>query len=213
MATKLILALDVTDFNESKKIVDELATRVEVFKIGSILFTREGRNVIDYIHNKGRKVFLDLKFFDIPNTVQEVCSAAAALGVEMFTIHLLGGKEMILSAMKGAAMGGKIPPLILGVTILTSTNAEILSEDMKVKLKLPDMVAHLAHMGYQEGVRGFVCSPLEIELLRKTLGSDAVLVTPGVRLAGDSLGDQKRVMTPKKAKEQDRKSTRLNSSH
>lgn len=204
--TKLIVALDVTNYTEATLLVDELHPYVDVFKVGSILFTLEGRKVVDYIRSKGRKVFLDLKFFDIPNTVKEACFAVSELGVDMFTIHLLGGKEMIRGSLGGimeyySHFHSDRTPLVLGVTVLTSMNDEILKKDLQIGHPVRDMVRHLARMGYDEGVRGFVCSPYEIEILRQELGQEVILVTPGVRLSGDSLGDQKRVMTPAKAKE------------
>lgn len=206
MATGLIVALDVKTFDEAKKIVDDLSPAVEVFKVGGILYLTDGNRLIEYIQSKGRKVFLDLKFFDIPNTVKETCFAATRLGVDMMTIHLLGGKEMIAGALAGVndalsvSKSGKAP-LILGVTILTSMNEAVIQNELKIQSDLPGMVKHLARQGYDCGVRGFVCSPHEIALLRGELGADVTLVTPGVRLSGDSAGDQKRVMTPKAARD------------
>jgi orotidine-5'-phosphate decarboxylase len=204
--TKLIVALDVTNYTEAELLVEELHPYVDVFKVGSILYTLEGKKVIDLIRAKGKKVFLDLKFFDIPNTVKEVSFVTSELGVDMFTIHLLGGKEMIRATLGGimdycSHFHSDRTPLVLGVTVLTSMNDEILRKDLQIGHPVKDMVRHLARMGYDEGVRGFVCSPFEIEILRQELGKDIILVTPGVRLSGDSLGDQKRVMTPAKAKE------------
>lgn len=204
--TKLIVALDVTTYTEAEILVNELHPYVDVFKVGSILYTREGKKLVDLIKSKGKKVFLDLKFFDIPNTVKEVSFAASELGVDMFTIHLLGGKEMIRASISGimdycSHYHSDNTPLILGVTVLTSMNDDILKHDLQIGHSVKDMVRHLAKTGFGEGVRGFVCSPYEIEPLRQELGQDVILVTPGVRLTGDSLGDQKRVMTPSKAKE------------
>lgn len=204
--TKLIVALDVTGYAEAEILINELHPYVDVFKVGSILYTREGKKVIDLIKSKGKKVFLDLKFFDIPNTVKEVSFVAAELGVDMFTIHLLGGKEMVRASIGGimdycSNYHSDHTPLVLGVTVLTSMNDETLKHDLQIGHPVKDMVRHLARNGYAEGVRGFVCSPYEIEILRQELGQDVILVTPGVRMTGDSLGDQKRVMTPVKAKE------------
>lgn len=205
MGTKLIVALDVKTFDEAKKLVDELADIVDVFKVGSILYTLEGKRIIEYIKSKGAEVFLDLKFFDIPNTVKGVSFAAANLGVDMFTIHLLGGREMILAAINGVMECSEIyklqkTPLILGVTILTSMNNTIIQDELKINSEVSDMVPHLARMGYEEGMRGFVSSPFEIEVLKNKLDG-ITLVTPGVRPANTAVGDQKRVMTPAQAKE------------
>lgn len=204
MSTRLIVALDVETLHEARTIVDDLEGQVEVFKVGSILYSRAGRDIIRYIQSKGAGVFLDLKFFDIPNTVKGVCKAVAEMGVDMFTIHLLGGQEMARGAREGVAealqkeKSGK-QPLILGVTILTSMNDQIIREDLHIHKPVSDMVPFLAGRGYEAGLRGFVCSPFEIEAL-KSRYPDAVLVTPGIRLAGESLGDQKRVMTPGEAR-------------
>ncbi len=205
MNTKLILALDANNLVEAKHIIDELYTYIEIFKVGSILYSAEGIKVIEYIHSRGRSVFLDLKFFDIPNTVKGVSFVVCQMNVKMFTFHLLGGKEMIRAMLDGirdclARCPVKEKPLPLGVTILTSMNDRIMREEMKITLKLQDMIKHLAKMGFNEGVRGFVCSPMEVGLLRKELGNETILVTPGIRLEDDAAGDQKRVMTPAEAK-------------
>jgi orotidine-5'-phosphate decarboxylase len=204
MSTKLIVALDVKSFDEAKELVDLLSPEVGLFKVGSTLYTLAGRQIIEYIHSKGGEVFLDLKFFDIPNQVRGVSFAAASLGVEMFTIHLLGGREMALAAIEGVMEASQIhrlqkTPLILGVTILTSMNDSVIRNELKINAPVIDMVGYLAQMGYDEGLRGFVCSPYEVEGLKKRF-SDIKLVTPGVRLPGEVTGDQKRVMTPADAK-------------
>ncbi len=206
MNTKLIVALDVKNFEEAKSIVEELSPIVDIFKVGSILYTIEGNKVIEFIHSKGKSVFLDLKFFDIPNTVKDVSFVAANLNVEMFTVHLLGGREMIKASLDGveeAFSRNKLTkkPLVLGVTVLTSLNNDILKNDLQIGLPVIDMVKHLTEMGYKTGARGFVCSPYEIEILRKQYKDKITLVVPGVRLSGEASGDQKRVMTPKMASE------------
>ncbi|OHD54435.1 MAG: orotidine 5'-phosphate decarboxylase [Spirochaetes bacterium GWF1_51_8] len=204
MATKLIAVLDMNDFQEAKKAVDLLAGLDVLFKVGSTLYPADGKQTIEYIKKKGAGVFLDLKFFDIPNQVKGSCAAVTRLGVDMFTIHLLGGKEMIRSAVEGVydavnSSGLEKAPLILGVTVLTSMNDEILKNDLCIEKPVAEMVSHLAEIGYGEGIRGFVCSPHEIELMKKKF-PDVKLVTPGIRpsAGGD---DQKRVMTPARAAE------------
>jgi len=198
---KLILALDVSK-TEAKNIIDEVSEYVDCFKVGSILYTEVGYSLIEYIKNYNKEVFLDLKFFDIPNTVKGVSKVVAEFGVDMFTIHLLGGKEMIKASLEGIKQSGaKKLPLILGVTVLTSMNEKILKEELKISLSVEEMVLHLATMGYQTGIRGFVCSPQEIRLLKENLPRDITVVTPGIRLLEDNWQDQKRVMTPGRAKE------------
>jgi len=205
LGTKLIMALDTHSFIEAKHIIDELSPLIDIFKVGSILYTAEGVKTIDYINSLGKSVFLDLKFFDIPNTVKSVSFVTGRMKVKMFTFHLLGGKEMIRALISGinecmARCPVKEAPIPLGVTILTSINEAIMRHDMKINLKLNDMIKHLARMGYNEGIRGFVCSSMEVEILRKELGSEPILVTPGIRLKEDVTGDHKRVMTPSEAK-------------
>jgi orotidine-5'-phosphate decarboxylase len=205
MDTKLIVALDTNNYIQAKHIIDELSPLVDTFKVGSILYTAEGIKVIEYIHSLNKSVFLDLKFFDIPNTIKGVSFVACQLKVKMFTFHLLGGREMIRALLMGikecmSICPVKNMPIALGVTILTSMNERILHNEMKIDLKLKDMTKHLARMGYSEGIRGFVCSPVEVTLLRKELGNDIILATPGIRLNKDAAYDQKRVMTPLEAK-------------
>lgn len=204
MKTKIILALDVNSESEAFQVIDETFPYVDCFKVGSILYAESGNSIINYIKQKGKEVFLDLKFFDIPNTVKGVSRIATKIGVDMFTIHLLGGVEMIKASLEGvheAFDKCKLDkkPLILGVTILTSMNEEIIKRDLKIELQLSDMILHLARMGYDNGLRGFVCSPHEISLLKSNISKDIVVVTPGVRLESDDKGDQKRVMTPEMA--------------
>ncbi len=204
MDTRLITALDVKSYEEAKTVVNELSSVVDVFKVGGILYTLEGKRIIQMIKDKGASVFLDLKFFDIPNTVKGVSYVATQLEVDMFTIHLLGGQEMVVGALNGVQQAMEDfhlekSPLILGVTILTSMNDRILSEDLEIHKPVSKMVPQLARKGYQTGLRGFVCSSLEIQML-KTEFPDSVLVVPGIRMSGDAAGDQKRIMTPAQAK-------------
>lgn len=201
MPAKLILALDTKNPKEAINIVDEFHPLVKYFKVGSVLYALLGNKIIEYIQSRNANVFLDLKFFDIPNTVKEASFVATKLGVKMFTIHLLGGKEMIRASLEGikeeiGKNNNKTMPLLLGVTILTSFNEKILRDELKINLSLKDMVLHLATMGYKEGIRGFVCSPEEIRLIKNNLGEKITVVTPGIRIKGDSSNDQKRILTP-----------------
>jgi orotidine-5'-phosphate decarboxylase len=203
MATKLIVVLDMKEFSEAKKMIDLVGGMDVLFKVGSTLYPSAGRQVIEYIKEKGRGVFLDLKFFDIPNQVMGACEAVSKLGVDMFTIHLMGGREMVRGAIDGVSRAAK-PPLILGVTVLTSMNDDILKHELRMDKTAAEMVEYLAESGYSEGLRGFVCSPHEIAMMKRRF-PDAKLVTPGIRPdtgAKDSRSDdQKRVMTPRMAAE------------
>jgi orotidine-5'-phosphate decarboxylase len=166
-----------------------------VFKIGLQLFTAVGPSIVRDFRRLGARIFLDLKFHDIPNTAMEAIRSAAALGVEMTTIHLCGGPRMVADSVAAAEGSGM---LVLGVTVLTSMDAESLGA-VGVSNTPENQVVHLAGMGRRCGLQGVVASPREILALRENFGADLVIVTPGVRPAGSEHGDQKRVMTPAEA--------------
>ena len=155
------------------------------------------------INKRGGKVFLDLKYHDIPNTVARAAEVATKLGVYIFDLHTSGGYEM----MKAAAEArnkisldlGLRKPLILGVTLLTSINQEILEKDLGIKRRLEEQVVHLARLAKTAGLDGVVASPREIKGIRKACGEDFIILTPGIRPAGKSFDDQKRIMTPREA--------------
>jgi orotidine-5'-phosphate decarboxylase len=199
---KLIVALDVPNLKEAEKLVKSLSPVVKVFKVGKELFTAEGPDAVRMIHAHRAKVFLDLKFHDIPNTVASACEAATRLGVFMLNVHALGGKQMLFSAVqavhKTAAELKRTPPLLIGVTVLTSLSEKDLA-DIGVKAKLKKEVEKLALLSKTCGLDGVVASAQEIEIIRKAAGPDFLIVTPGVRPLWASKGDQKRVMTPREA--------------
>lgn len=189
---KIIVALDAPDADSAKRLAAPLLGEGCLFKIGLQLFTAEGPSIVQDFKKLGARVFLDLKFHDIPNTAMEAVRSATALGAEMTTIHLCGGPRMAadsIAAAKGSGM------LVLGVTVLTSMDSESLQAT-----GVPDspeaQVVRLAAMGVSNGLRGVVASPREIRPLRENFGNALVIVTPGVRPSGSDAGDQKRVMTP-----------------
>lgn len=187
---KIIVALDVPNFSDAQAVLQDLSGAATWCKIGMQLFTREGPRVVAFAREQGFRVFLDLKFHDIPNTVASGVRSAAELGVDMLTIHLCGGPEMIRGAVEAA------PSLcVLGVTVLTSSSTETLSA-VGIPHTPADWVPRLASLGAECGIGGIVCSPLEIEAVRAVVGPGPKIVTPGVRPAGADLGDQKRVLTP-----------------
>ena len=192
---KIIVAVDAPDRASALKLIEPLAGERCVFKIGLQLFTAVGPDIVREIRSSGARVFLDLKFHDIPNTAREAVRSAVALGVDMTTIHLAGGPAMVSESVK-AAEGTKT--LVLGVTVLTSMDDETLAI-VGIAKRAADQVLHLAEMGSMCGLRGVVASPHEITVLREKFGSDLVIVTPGVRPAGSDIGDQRRVMTPGEA--------------
>lgn len=200
---RLVLALDVDDFKKAEELVEKLGDYVGVFKVGNQLFTAEGAQVVNMVNKRGGKVFLDLKYHDIPNTVARAAEVATKLGVYIFDLHTSGGYEM----MKAAAEArnkisldlGLRKPLILGVTLLTSINQEILEKDLGIKRRLEEQVVHLARLAKTAGLDGVVASPREIKRIRKACGEDFIILTPGIRPAGKSFDDQKRIMTPREA--------------
>ena len=191
MNPQLILALDVDNEAKAKYFINKLYAQIKIFKVGSQLFTAAGPKIIEFIHRKGAEVFLDLKFFDIPNTVANAVRQATRLKVKMLTLHIAGGEDMLKVAVKATqeeARRLKIkPPLLIGVTVLTSQHAE--TKD----------VVRLAKLGLACGLDGVVCSVKEAALLRREIKQKFVMVTPGIRPADSSKGDQKRVATPQEA--------------
>jgi len=203
---RLVLALDVDDFSSAENLVGLLKDYVGVFKVGSQLFTSEGTKIIDMITKAKARVFLDLKFHDIPNTVKGAAESATKLGVYMFNVHASGGYEMMKAAADAAIetsikLGIK-KPLILGVTVLTSIKQEILEEEVGVNKAVKEHVVHLAKLAKSAGLDGVVASPHEIKDIRDACGKNFIILTPGIRPAGEEINDQKRIMTPKQALEQ-----------
>ncbi|HTL71286.1 MAG TPA: orotidine-5'-phosphate decarboxylase [Candidatus Eisenbacteria bacterium] len=199
-ADRLIVALDAPTLKEAEQLVERLSPEVKTFKIGKELFTAAGPDAVRAVHARGGRVFLDLKFHDIPNTVASACLAAAALDVFMLNVHASGGREMMTkaaAALRLRAESGR-KPILLGVTVLTSLSAPELKET-GVDRPLEKQVEHLAALARECGLDGVVASPHEVAALRRASGPDFVLVTPGVRPAWASRGDQKRVMTPAEA--------------
>lgn len=188
---RLIIALDVPSADEAVDLAAQLSSEISFFKVGLQLYTAEGPEIVRRIQATGANVFLDLKLFDIPNTVAKAVSAAAALGVSMLTIHLAGGRRMIEAAVAAC------PPhlLLLGVTVLTSFDADALRET-GVESEVEEQAIRLANLGAAAGIRGFVASPHELAALRARFGADVKIVTPGVRPAWSAADDQKRFTTP-----------------
>jgi orotidine-5'-phosphate decarboxylase len=191
---RLIIALDVGSAKEAVALVRELSDHVTFFKIGLQLFTSAGPEVVRAVRETGAKVFLDLKLHDIPNTVAKAVSAASELGVSMLTLHLSGGRNMLEAAAAAC------PPdlLLLGVTVLTSADDATLRE-IGVEADVAKQALRLAAIGAAAGVRGLITSPREVAVLRKTLGSNATIITPGVRPSWAAADDQKRFTTPAEA--------------
>ena len=204
MPDKLIVALDFSELSEAEKIVKQLSAAVKIFKIGKELFTVAGPEAVKMVHAHGAKVFLDLKFHDIPNTVASACEAAARMGVFMLNVHASGGKNMMIGALQAvhrvAEETKKPAPKLLGVTVLTSMKDADLKE-IGVAKKVEKQVQELAVLSQRCGLDGVVASGQEIKIIRKAAGKDFLVVTPGVRPVWAAHGDQKRIVTPREAVE------------
>ena len=194
---RLIIALDVSRASEAQKIVSEIGDAASTYKVGKQLFTAEGPQVVRDLVASGRKVFLDLKFHDIPNTVAGAIKSAAELSVSMLTVHASGGSKMLRAAAEASAQSSS-KPLIIAVTVLTSLSDADLQE-LGLPVGVADQVLRLAGIARNAGVGGIVASPHEAQSLRRNLGEGFAIVTPGVRPAGSETGDQARVTTPAEA--------------
>ncbi len=199
---KIIVALDVETLEKARELVSCLTGAVGAFKIGKQLFTRCGPEAVAMVHAAGGRVFLDLKYHDIPTTVALAGCEAARMGVFMFNVHALGGSAMIaqtVKAVRGMAQNSGTPaPLILAVTVLTSMAQSDLAE-LGLRDPVEQVVVRLARLARAAGADGVVASPREIRLIKDACGPDFVVVTPGIRPASASLDDQKRAMTPAEA--------------
>jgi orotidine-5'-phosphate decarboxylase len=202
MRNPIIAALDVPTPDAALKLVEQLAPVSGGFKIGGELFTSAGPDIVRRIRDTGAAVFLDLKFHDIPNTVAKAVAAAVRFDVQMLTIHTSGGLEMMRaaeeSAQQTAKQTGFNAPLVLGVTVLTSSNGSTLAE-IGCEPNVVAQVDRLARLAVKAGLRGLVCSPLEIVALRKILPPQVQLVTPGIRTGAEKADDQKRTLSPREA--------------
>lgn len=202
MRNPIIVALDVPNAEQALKLAATVAPAVGAFKIGSELFTSAGPDIVRQVRATGAAVFLDLKFHDIPNTVAKAVASATRLDVQMLTIHTSGGAEMMKaaeeSAQRTAAQAGLNVPLVLGVTVLTSSDANTLAE-IGCEPNPGRQVERLAALAVQAGLRGLVCSPLEIAALRQILPASVQLVTPGIRTGAEKADDQKRTLSPREA--------------
>ena len=198
----IIVALDVDTQAEAMRHVDKLGARVDIFKVGLQLFSREGFPVVDAIISKGKKVFVDLKLHDIPNTVSHAVQALVRPGVEFLTVHASGGEEMMRAAaealQKIRAGNDRITTRLLAVTVLTSLDENDLRQ-IGVDHSVAGQVLNLSRVAKQAGIVGLVASPQEVALLRSEHRHHFVIVTPGVRPASGNVQDQKRVMTPAQA--------------
>jgi len=194
---RLIVALDVSSAAAARKIVAAVGESALAYKVGMQLYTAEGTPIVRELVASGRRVFLDLKYHDIPNTVGAAVREASQLGVSMLTVHAAGGAKMLRAACEAAA-NQPAAPLVLAVTVLTSLDDDDLSK-VGIRGGVVDQVLRLAALALSNGCKGIVASAREASALREELGQDFVIVTPGVRPAGTGGGDQVRVATPSEA--------------
>ena len=198
---RIIVAFDC-DRERALELASELQGVATWVKIGMTLYYREGPSIVAAMHERGFKVFLDLKFHDIPHQVRGAAASAAATGADMLTMHAVGGVPMMEAGREGAAAGaeeaGNADPVTLGITVLTSMDAPTLAATGVVR-PVQEQVVELAKQARQAGLSGVVASPQEASMLREALGPDAYIVTPGVRPAGSDVGDQSRIATPAQA--------------
>ena len=195
--SKIIVALDYADEFLALELVDKLDNKLCRLKVGKEMFTHLGPGFIEKLHSRNFQVFLDLKYHDIPNTVARACSVAADLGVWMLNVHALGGRRMMEAAAEQLANRSSKPHLI-AVTVLTSMSDDDLKE-MGIQYSASEMALKLASMARESGLEGVVCSALEVPAMRQSLGTEFLLVTPGIRPAGSNNDDQHRIMTPAEA--------------
>ena len=192
----LALALDnVQTTDEISRLVDATVSSVGVYKVGLEQYVRFGPIIFELVRNKGASIFLDLKLHDIPNTVSKAVGAAAGHEVDFLTVHTSGGRHMLEAAAEAAAKCSR-PPKLLGVTVLTSIDADIMRSDLLLDMPPSLYVRHLADLGKRCGLDGIVCSADDLSVLKDVLGSSMEIVTPGIRRSCDSTGDQKRCATP-----------------
>lgn len=219
---RLILALDAPDIKEARRLLDALKGRVDWFKIGSQLYTAEGPAIVRAVKKAGAKVFLDLKFHDIPATVARACRSAMTLGVDMLNVHALGGAAMMRAAAEEVARAPEAErPILIAVTVLTSMGMEDLAEiginrpeaqiDKLIKHDIQQteeqatrpfieyQVKHLALLAKESGLAGVVASPNEVGVIKAACGAGFITVTPGIRPGWAAADDQKRVATPAEA--------------
>ena len=200
---RLVLALDLENDRVALDLVSELKDFVGMFKVGHQLFTAYGPDIVRRIISMGSRVFLDLKYHDIPNTVAKASAEAVKLGVSVLNVHALGGHDMMKaaseSAKETAATLHLSRPIVLAVTVLTSMDEQSLRKELKITRSIQREVSHLARLAQRAGMQGVVASPQEIKALRRSVRGDFVILTPGVRPTWAAKDDQKRVMTPGEA--------------
>ena len=197
---EMIVALDVDEAGKVEEIVRSLPERVRWYKVGLELYCKYGPEILGFLKQARKKIFLDLKLHDIPNTVERAVRSLVGLQVEMLTVHAAGGAAMLAAAVRGAEAAGSGAPRVIAVTMLTSLG-QADAESIGFERPVAEQSLRLASLAMESGCAGLVSSVHEVPLLREKLGEKPLLVTPGIRLAGGAVGDQRRVATPRLAVE------------
>jgi orotidine-5'-phosphate decarboxylase len=199
LSDRIIVPLDVSTTAAAIDWLDRLP-EVTFWKVGLELFVGSGAEILRTLKERQKRVFLDLKFHDIPNTMAGACRSAAAYGVDLMTVHAAAGKEGLqaaqAAAIAGATATGQAPPNLIAITVLTSLTARSLAFELKIPLELPDYALQMALLAQESGLAGAVCSPQEVSQVRQVCGEKFLLVCPGVRPTWAEPGDQRRSLTP-----------------
>jgi orotidine-5'-phosphate decarboxylase len=198
----MIVALDFSTLEEIKQCLAPLEGHIRYVKVGMELAYAEGPAIVHYLKEKGLNVFLDLKVHDIPNTAKGAMKSLARLGADMVNVHAAGGVAMMEAAREGLEQGtaaGSPRPILIGVTMLTSTGLQTMNRELAIPGSVEDAVVHYAMMTKQAGLDGVVASPLEVPMIKQAAGDSFLTVTPGIRPLGSDKGDQTRITTPEQA--------------
>ena len=201
MGKSVIIACDFKDKEETLNFLNKFEEEKLYLKIGMELFYSEGPEIVREIKKRGHKIFLDLKLHDIPNTVEKAMKSLANLNVDMTNVHASGTIKMMEAGLRGLTKEDGTRPLLIAVTQLTSTSQEVMEQDLLIKENIEDVVMHYAENSKKAGLDGVVCSPLEVQAVKRKCGKDFLTITPGIRFSTDSKDDQSRITTPAKAKE------------
>ena len=201
MGKAVIIACDFKDKEETLNFLNKFEDEKLYLKIGMELFYSEGPEIVREIKKRGHKIFLDLKLHDIPNTVEKAMKSLANLDVDMTNVHASGTIKMMEAGLRGLTKEDGTRPLLIAVTQLTSTSQEVMEQDLLIKENIENVVMHYAENSKKAGLDGVVCSPLEVQAVKKKCGKEFLTITPGIRFSEDSKDDQSRITTPAKAKE------------
>lgn len=201
MGKAVIIACDFKDKEETLNFLNNFEDEKLYLKIGMELFYSEGPEIVREIKKRGHKIFLDLKLHDIPNTVEKAMKSLANLDVDMTNVHASGTIKMMEAGLRGLTKEDGTRPLLIAVTQLTSTSQEVMEQDLLIKENIEDVVMHYAENSKKAGLDGVVCSPLEVQAVKRKCGKEFLTITPGIRFSTDSKDDQSRITTPAKAKE------------